>query len=55
MRAPRPPPGAENSAPVAAACAVAVVYLAYSVHYSSTNVGSSANATKTSPWWKPSN
>jgi len=25
------------------------------VHYSSANVGSSANATKTAPWWRPSN
>jgi len=55
MRAPRPPPGAVNSGPVAAACAAAVAYFAYSVHYSSANVGSSANATKTAPWWKPSN
>ena len=55
MRASRPPPGAVNSGPVAAACAAAVAYFAYSVHYSSANVGSSANATKTAPWWKPSN
>lgn len=55
MRAPRPPPGAVNSGPVAAACAAAVAYFAYSVHYSSANVGSSANATKTAPWWRPSN
>ena len=55
MRAPRSPPGAVNSGPVAAACAAAVAYFAYSVHYSSANVGSSANATKTAPWWRPSN
>ena len=55
MRASRPPPGAVSSGPVAAACAAAVAYFAYSVHYSSANVGSSANATKTAPWWKPSN
>jgi len=55
MRAPRPPPGAVSSGPVAAACAAAVAYFAYSVHYSSANVGSSANATKTAPWWRPSN
>jgi len=55
MRASRPPPGAVSSGPVAAACAAAVAYFAYSVHYSSANVGSSANATKTAPWWRPSN
>jgi len=55
MRAPRPPPGAVNTAPVAAACAAALAYFAYSVHYSRANVGSSANATKTAPWWRPSN
>ena len=55
MRAPRSPPGAVNSGPVAAACAAAVAYFAYSVHYSSANVGSSANATKTAPLLRPSN
>lgn len=55
MRQVRPPPGAVSSGPVAAACAVAVAYYTYSVHYASSVTESSSNATKTVPWWRPSN
>jgi|TARA_B110000977_G_scaffold104482_1_gene136354 hypothetical protein len=57
MRELRPPPGGAVATigPVSVAFAVALGYFAYRVHYSSANVGSSANATKTAPWWKPSN
>jgi hypothetical protein len=46
MRELRPPPGGAVATigPVSVAFAVALGYFAYRVHYSSANVGSSANA-----------
>ena len=55
MRQPRPPPGAVSTAPVALACAFAAAYYTYGVHYSTAVTNSSSNATKTTPWWRPSN
>jgi hypothetical protein len=51
----RPPPGAVKSTPIAIACAVALAYLTYSVHYRGSTAYSAANSGKSVPWWKPSN
>ena len=57
LKQPRPPPGALKSGPIAAACAVALAYYTYNVHYGTNSLtsDSAANSTKSVTWWKPSN
>ena len=55
LKPPRPPPNAVKSGPIAAACAAALAYYTYAIHYSSSRPDTTSSDAKTVPWWKPSN
>eukprot|EP00227_Mantoniella_beaufortii_P004853 CAMPEP_0197612194 /NCGR_PEP_ID=MMETSP1326-20131121/56833_1 /TAXON_ID=1155430 /ORGANISM="Genus nov. species nov., Strain RCC2288" /LENGTH=62 /DNA_ID=CAMNT_0043180919 /DNA_START=121 /DNA_END=309 /DNA_ORIENTATION=- len=54
---PRPPPGAQNSAPVLAAIVGMMAYYTYSVHYGSSSAARPPASSNPKPdvWWRPSN